>query len=138
MITAPKHDGVWERRAAAAVKAVYADADLRLEALQLDLLEPRPDGTRWTAQQVKDRRIITEAITAMCEGFREMGRTLDRAFSQMGAAVRDAIPAITETARILTEATTEPYPDRPDTRRPRRHGRAAQTSPYGPTHRHHR
>ena len=56
----------------------------------------------------------------------------------LGAALRDAIPAITEAARVITEATTEPYPDRPDTRRARRHGRAAQNSPYGPARRHRR
>ena len=61
-----------------------------------------------------------------------------RALEALGAALRDAIPAITEAARIITEATTEPYPDRPDTRRARRHGRAAQNSPYGPTRRHRR
>lgn len=54
----------WEARVATAVKAVYADADLRLEALQLDLLEPRPDGTRWTAQQVEDRR-TTQALAGV-------------------------------------------------------------------------
>lgn len=105
MSTAPKHDGVWERRAASAVKAVYADADLRLEALQLDLLDPRPDGTRWTAQQVKDRR-TTEAIAAMCEGFREMGRTLGRAFSQVGAGAGDAARAVTD---ALTATTRDDY-----------------------------
>ncbi|MEI3779227.1 hypothetical protein V1463_10595 [Micrococcus yunnanensis] len=95
MSTAPKHDGVWERRAAAAVEAVYADADLRLEALQLDLLEPREDGTRWTAQQVKDRR-TTEAIAAVREGFREMGRTLDRAFAAVGVVASSAARSITD------------------------------------------
>ena len=85
---------VWEERVAAAVKKVYAEADLKLEALQLDLLEPRADGTRWTAQQVEHRR-ITEAIAAMREGFREMGQTINQALAHVGAAASAAARAIT-------------------------------------------
>ena len=95
MITTPKHDGVWERRAAAAVKAVYADADLRLEALQLDLIEPREDGTRWTAQQVKDRRTV-QAIRDLRDGFIEMSRTIERAFAHVGLAASTAARAVTD------------------------------------------
>lgn len=95
MITAPKHDGVWERRAAAAVEAVYADADLRLEALQLDLLEPRPDGTRWTAQQVKDRRTV-QAVTALRDGSREFGRALAEAMERIAEVVRPLNRALVE------------------------------------------
>ena len=95
MSTAPKHDGVWERRAAAAVKAVYADADLRLEALQLDLLEPRPDGTRWTAQQVKDRRTV-QAVTALRGSAREFGRSLAEAMERIAEVVRPINRALIE------------------------------------------
>ena len=85
---------VWEERVAAAVKKVYAEADLKLEALQLDLLEPREDGTRWTARQVKDRRTI-EAIAAMRERLREMGQNIHQALAHIGAAASDAARAIT-------------------------------------------
>lgn len=95
MSTAPKHDGVWERRASAAVKAVYADADLRLEALQLDLLEPRPDGTRWTAQQVKDRRTV-QAVTALHGDSREFGRSLAEAMERIAEVVRPLNRALIE------------------------------------------
>lgn len=107
MITAPKHDGVWERRAAAAVKAVYADADLRLEAPQLDLLEPRPDGTRWTAQQVKDRR-TAQALAALRDGSREFGRDLAEAMERIAEVVRPLNRALVEgyalTARAFAAA----------------------------------
>lgn len=83
------YPGHWEARAAAAVKAVYDDADLRLEALQLDLLEPRADGTRWTAQQVKDRR-TTEAIAAMRDGLIKMGRAMRQTFAAVGEAAANA------------------------------------------------
>ena len=95
------HPGYWEARAAVAVKAVYADADLRLEALQLDLLEPRPDGTRWTAQQVKDRR-TTEAIAAMRDGILEMGRAMRQTFAAVGLAAADAARTITDTLAATT------------------------------------
>lgn len=97
MITAPKHHGVWERRAAAAVEAVYAEADLRLEALQLDLIEPREDGTRWTAQQVKDRRTV-QAVAALRDGSREFGR-----------ALAEAMERINEVFRALNRALVEGY-----------------------------
>lgn len=87
-----------ERAVADAVAAVYAEADLRLEALQLDLLEPRPDGTRWTPQQVQARR-ITEALAALRDGFREIGRTLAATIPVIGAAASDL-------AAVLSEATT--------------------------------
>ena len=109
MSAAPKYDGVWERRAAAAVKAVYADADLRLEALQLDLLEPRPDGPRWTAQQVKDRRTV-QAVTALRDGSREFGRALAEAMERIAEVVRPLNRALVEgyanAARTIVAATT--------------------------------
>ena len=85
---------IWEERVAAAVKKIYDEADLKLEALQLDLLEPREDGTRWTAQQVKDRRTV-QAIAAMREGLREMGRNMHQALAYVGAAASDAARAVT-------------------------------------------
>lgn len=83
----------WEARVDAAVKAVYADADLRLEALQLDLLEPRPDGTRWTAEQVQSRR-ITKAVAALRNGFREIGRTLEKTVTALASAASEAATAL--------------------------------------------
>lgn len=96
---------IWEERVAAAVKKVYAEADLKLEALQLDLLEPRADGTRWTAQQVKDRR-TTQALAALRDGFLEMGRTIERAFAHVGAVAGDAARAVTD---ALTATTRDDY-----------------------------
>ena len=96
---------IWEERVAAAVKKVYAEADLKLEALQLDLLEPREDGTRWTVQQVKDRRNL-QAIRAMCEGLREMRRTLERAFAHAGAVAGDVARAVTD---ALASTTRDDY-----------------------------
>lgn len=108
MITAPKHDGVWERRAAAAVKAVYDDADLRLEALQLDLLEPREDGTRWTARQVEDRRTV-QALAALRDGLREMRQTMQQAFAHVGSAATDAARAIADVVRAAATSTRDDY-----------------------------
>ena len=98
------HPGYWEARAAVAVKAVYADADLRLEALQLDLLEPREDGTRWTVYQV--RRYRTEqALVSMRDGFREIGRTLDATITAVGDAARTII----DSCRAATTTTRDDY-----------------------------
>lgn len=109
MTTAPKHDGVWERRAAAAVKAVYADADLRLEALQLDLLEPREDGTRWTAQQVKGRR-TARALRALRRDSNEFGRSLAEAMERVAEVVRPINEALfrgyVDAARTFAAAVT--------------------------------
>lgn len=104
MSTAPKHDGVWERRAAAAVKAVYADADLRLEALELDLLEPRPDGTRWTTQQVKDRRTV-QALADLRDTIRYVGQAFSETASRVGDVASEAARAI---AAAMT-ATRDDY-----------------------------
>lgn len=82
-----------ERAVADAVEAVYAEADLRLEALQLDLLEPRPDGTRWTVQQVKDRR-TTRALEALRDGFLEIGRAFNSALPAIAAAASKASAAL--------------------------------------------
>ena len=83
---------VWEERVAAAVKKVYAEADLKLEALQLDLLEPRADGARWTLSQVEHRRTV-QAIRDLRNGFLEMGRTIERAFAHVGLAASSAARA---------------------------------------------
>ena len=103
------HPGYWEARAAVAVKAVYADADLRLEALQLDLLEPRPDGTRWTAQQVKDRRTV-QAVTALRDSSREFGRALAEAMERVAEVVRPVSQALVQgyvnAARTIAAAMT--------------------------------
>lgn len=105
----PTYPGHWEARAAAAVKAVYDDADLRLEALQLDLLEPRPDGTRWTAQQVKDRRTV-QAIAALRDSSREFGRALAEAMERVAEVVRPVSQALVagyaNAARTIAAAMT--------------------------------
>lgn len=87
-----------ERAVADAVEAVYAEADLKLEALQLDLLEPRPDGTRWTPQQVQDRR-ITEALDALRDGFQEVGRGIAAVAAAASKAVAALSAALTTTTR---------------------------------------
>ena len=97
---------VWEERVAAAVKKVYAEADMKLEALQLDLLEPRADGTRWTVYQVRRRR-TEQALVSMRDGLREMGRTVERSFAHVGAAASDAARAIT--AAYSTTTTRGDY-----------------------------
>ncbi|QCP08217.1 hypothetical protein FDF08_09675 [Micrococcus luteus] len=87
-----------ERAVADAVAAVYAEADLKLEALQLDLLEPRPDGTRWTPQQVQARR-ITEALDALRDGFQEFGRGITAVAAAASKAVAALSAALTTTTR---------------------------------------
>lgn len=94
-----------ERAVADAVAAVYAEADLKLEALQLDLLEPRPDGTRWTPQQVQARR-ISEALAALRDGFREIGRTIDTTVTAVAAAASKAAAAL---SGALTTTTRDDY-----------------------------
>lgn len=88
--------GYWEAAADAAIKAVYADADLRLEALQLDILEPQSYGARWTTQQVKSRRIV-RGLENMRDGLRET----ERALAEVGAAaseVASIFPVLTAAA----------------------------------------
>ena len=105
-MTAP----TWEARVDAAVKAVYADADLRLEALQLDLLEPRPDGTRWTPQQVEHRR-ITKAVAALRDGFQEFGRgitALASAASEAATALSSAFTTTRDDYTLAADAGDTP------------------------------
>lgn len=87
-----------ERAVAAAVEAVYAEADLRLEALQLDLLEPHQDGTRWTVQQVEDRR-IAQTLADLRDGFLEIGRTIDATITAVGRVASEVAAALTTTTR---------------------------------------
>ena len=105
----PTYPGHWEARVDAAVKAVYADADLRLEALQLDLLEPRKDGTRWTAQQVKERRTV-QALAALRDSSREFGRSLAEAMERVAEVVRPVSQALVagyaNAARTIAAAVT--------------------------------
>lgn len=103
-----------ERAVADAVAAVYAEADLRLEALQLDLLEPHQDGTRWTARQVKARRIL-EGLEALREGFREIGRTFAEtipavaaAMSKMSAVLSDAATATRDDYTLAADTGDTP------------------------------
>lgn len=84
MTTITIRPGYWEAAADAAIKAVYADADLRLEALQLDILEPQSYGARWTTQQVKSRRIV-RVLENMRDGLRET----ERALAEVGAAASE-------------------------------------------------
>lgn len=54
-----------------------------------------------------------------------LARVLERALA-------DSLPAVRDALKSLASAFTEPDPDRPGQTRRRRHGTAAQHSPYGP------
>lgn len=99
-----------ERAVADAVAAVYAEADLRLEALQLDLLEPRPDGTRWTVQQVKDRRTtwpIPQALRGSARGFgRAFAESMERIAEVVRPVNRALVAGYVNVARTIAAAGT--------------------------------
>lgn len=96
----PTRPGYWESAVDSAVKAIYADADLRLEALQLNILEPQPWGARWTTQQVKSRRIV-RGLENIRDGLRETERGL--------AAVGAAASEVASILPVLTAADRDGY-----------------------------
>lgn len=58
--------------------------------------------------------------------------SIERSVRALERALTDVIPAVRDTFDALASAFTEPDPDRPGQTRRRRHGTAAQHSPYGP------
>lgn len=58
---------------------------------------------------------------------------IERSVRALERALTDSLPAVRDTLEFLASAFTEPDPDRPGQTRRRRHGTAAQHSPYGPS-----
>ena len=59
--------------------------------------------------------------------------SIERNVEALARAFTASLPAVRDALETLASAFTEPDPDRPGQTRRRRHGIAAQHSPYGPT-----
>lgn len=75
-----------EEKITEAVHAVYRQADLRLEALQLDLTDPKDDGTRWTAEDVSAKH-AREGFAAIGGAIRNACDVIANAFHAFSTAI---------------------------------------------------
>lgn len=81
----------YERELKKRIGAIYAEADMKLERAQLDLLEP--EAAPHTLRDVRTRR-VEASNRALEEQFRAIGRSLAESMEQIrryAAAMKDGI-----------------------------------------------